>query len=1396
MFDYNIISGIPEPLHMYLCRPDGKILCELNGILKESASIEINLNNQFQLSFDYARYISDDEGSLIESNGYHLLNIGMYIFVEKIGLFRLQHPPFKYDGSVETKSVSAFSAECELENKDLVGFKINTGEDDSLENLVKYEDGESEDLLNPYTNLPYDYILFYDTRADKLENFEYYTDENGERKSKYTDEATTVENAEEVNKIVDLCTFIPRIKSKVITETTTNNEGNEETNTDLVEYVVYKYDETGKNIISVTLNGFKSRVDSLITFYQQYHSQLSLIDLAIEKCNCNWSVGEIDPDLADKKFQFTIDSRNIYSFLTQDIATVSKCLVQFDIINKKINIISAKSIGEDTGIVIARRNLLKSIDVSCDESSLITRFSVSGGNDLTIRDVNFGYDRIDDISYFLNAQDLNGERIYVDDSLAAHYKTYIADREAARKAYIDYSKTYNQRLIDIDELKYRLPNDYLKTDWSQYSKEELENLYKVYQKLLLTLKSLYKEEYPNGLNSDGSINEEEIKRTFYWNDYYTYNLLLIQIEKAIAAINDGTSYDKIDNDEVLKEIYSYKTEWSLYGIVELENKIEGYKNSMKLLSDNKNVILKSDGSPKAWAELSETEQLEYSNSEFNYKYTEYKELYDNCAGAQQYLDKLKTKLSTLEEEQQDAQDKRTEISRLITINNYDRSKLSACGVEIVEDTSFKNFTPEEIRTINLLYIDSNYSNSNILTTSLDTLVTSIDRQSELLADADEQLSISSQPQFKFSCAMDNLLSLIDFKPMADQFKVGNYITMQYFDDYYVRLRLVKMSFNPCLPSSDSLNVEFSNFIKSNVELSDISYILGLNSGSGSSGVSGGSGSGASGTIGNDIDATISDTMLSKLVNTELFGTAVTDAVLDTLDLNALTAKNATFGDLAGAKTTINGAGITTGKISSRDKTVVFDLDNNKITCTSSPEYDESKNKDGMLLNFSTNGLDLKLQKQTVPDETTDGYYDEENGKFYTDESHTAEITNPTSGNYYKDLSTNNIYIYNEDSYEAVKPKIAAEMMTDSGGFKYMSGNNDVLDSEIVVDGTLGTKPTRSEYPTGAVGYFEYLSALVSWAIKPIAPANTALVELLHNKGCGFTTTRTLNEDGLAQSASEGRVPLGTSFLRYDGLYNARAANVSSDSDAGTSTVNMSYGRYNYEGYANALYYCVSDGLKNIKKVHINLLVATAEETDVDLSNLGIDADFSDQNFSLIDGMVIDVFFKNRQSYGSEDIESTESIYLDVCGIGEKEVYNTDNRKGVNAWLDEEIVKFRYSSLSDCWFIVSRSSSEGLCSKGIVLSDEGTDIDSVVFPGVYIIEANKIAETFSNLPVVTNGKAVAGYLEVFALGKTGYILQRFTPYSNAGIFTRWYNQYNSSWGSWMKYSATSVSTYTP
>ncbi len=892
MFDFNFLN-IPEPFTFYLCKPNNEILYEMNGIDEESASLTVNLNNQYELSFDYFRYVNSSEDKLVESNGYHDLVVGMKILVDKIGFFKIKYPPIQFDGNKETKTINAASIDCELEDKDLVDFKINMGTPDSLEYLVTYDDVETESLINDYTGLPYDYIVFYNTFSEQLKTI----------LSKYSDGTYT--NSSAISEIKSFCDLIPRLRRKVVTDSNGSMS--------ITEYVEFTYDSSGENITSIYLSGFNDRVSQLITFYQKYRDQLSLIPLAIEKCNCNWTIGKIDESLVNKKFQFNINGKNIYSFLTSDISAAANCVFYFNLFTREIDIVLAKNIGKNSGVVIDRYNLLNSLEVSCNSNNIYTRYNVSGGNNIDIKYVNFGSTRITDLSYFINARNEANQRIYVSDSLAEKYNQYVSDIELARQSYMSLTKQYNQALADIDALKYKIPNDSVQNDWDSFTDAELDASYKTYHQLLATLQSLYKEDYGNvGCNADGSINEDYIRTTEYWYDYYAYKITIEQITAAIHARAGGSRYADIDNEAVLKKINAYKTEWSLYGTVELENKITAYNNSMQVLIDGEAIVLKPNSQEaKKWSELNADEKTEYGYYEGNYKYSVYMNLYNEKVSCQSYLNQLNVKLKTAESIRDTAQASRNKLVKLAEIESYNRAELKEI-VSLPSSTVADTFTKEEIQTINLLYVDKNYSNEYILTTSLDTTVSEVDIQYELLEDAKEQLSIESQPQISFNASIENLLVMPEFKDF--DFEVGNFVSLEYYDDYYVDMRLISMTFNPCIPEH-SLSVSFSNFIKSKSERTDLSNILGLavGNGSSSSGSGPGDGSGSFGTS-NDIDVTISNTMLSKLLNTEMFGTRVSNIILDTIKVNEITAKYAKFEGLAKGTTIIDGKCITTGYI--------------------------------------------------------------------------------------------------------------------------------------------------------------------------------------------------------------------------------------------------------------------------------------------------------------------------------------------------------------------------------------------------------------------------------------------------------------------------------------------------
>ena len=523
----------PTPLRFVLCGIDEKPICELNGIDISTATIIVKANNQYSLSFDYNKYI---DGETI-SNGYYQLTVGMKILVEKVGYFRIDYPPYKYSGDNEKLSVSAISIDCELVDKDLTNFKINTGEEDSLEYLVTYDEDETEPLLDGYTGLPYDYILLYNTLDEQLQQYE------GKYENKiYTDQDV-------IDDIVSLCQLVPRMKNVVLSYEVTeqDEEGNERTvtKTSLVEYIIFTKDEEG-NVIQVELLDFENRLQTLIDFYKKYRKQLSFLDLAIEKCSCSWSIGEVEDTIRNKKIQVNIDNgTNIYSLLTQDVANDIKCLFDFDLFNKKINVKQVDNIGEETGVFLTKDSLLETLEVNCDSNSVYTRFNVSGGENLNLKQVNYGQNRIENLEYFLNAKDENGNLIYVTDDLKRKYEQYTECKNRVRDYYVSLSKEYNQYQIDIDKIMYKYPDD-LKTDWSTYTEEELIGLRTEYKNMLATLQSLYKEDYGNlGCHEDGSIDEEYIKGTEYYFDYQIYQNVLVQIQEALNALHRGSIYSDI-----------------------------------------------------------------------------------------------------------------------------------------------------------------------------------------------------------------------------------------------------------------------------------------------------------------------------------------------------------------------------------------------------------------------------------------------------------------------------------------------------------------------------------------------------------------------------------------------------------------------------------------------------------------------------------------------------------------------------------------------------------------------------------------------------------------------------------------------------------------------------------
>lgn len=843
---------------LYLCKSDCSILGALNGIKKENCNLKKSSFSYWEINFEIEKYITQN-GALIQNHFYDSIDEMMYLYLDgkdQVYFVIDSEPIIKGENLQEIKSVTAHSIECELSKMSLKKFKVNCGTSDSLEYLVTDSEGNYINI-DPYTNLPLEYI--------SLVNYE--------------------------------------------------------------------------------------------------NPQLSLLHLILQ--HTGWDVAEnIEPKICQYKKSFEAENNNVYSFFMNSVVPSTSVIFMFDRKNKKVGLTRIEDYGNDTGVFISMRNLMNNFEISSSsENNIITKLFPTGSDNLSIEQVNFGKDYITNLDYFMNTLNEYGDYKYVSEDLHNKYNIWKNYREfekvtfngkqlSRRELYIELSKLYNQTILDINELKNRVPNDGAITDYKTFSLEELKLHLNAFNKALVSLITLYKNEYkvteignaPNYTPTPSSATN--IKNTPYWHDFYAYKESIIpQIEEALKMYCQTDSNGNLMTDtdghfieletgnpnyytdpSIVKEIDAYKYEWSLYGLDELESKKKAWYEVVNLLFNECFIASGTISNPTSyrtpddagWNSLSVVQQKEFTsktsyidklNSYLDYMSFDVREnslTKTRCKGiVRQCNDAIierKKEISSKETQQTSYYNQRANLANSVALENFK-----------VNGTLL--FHKKELDIINSLIREEDYNNSNILVTNLDDIVTAVDAQEELYQTAMEELYKLSQPQYSFSTELDNLYSLDEFQSFHEPFDVGNFIRAGFevrediSDVDFVKLRVISLEYNP-LQSSENLSVEFSTMIKGLNGISDLAFILGESDSSTSpSSSSSGSGGGSYGN--NDANVQMSNNMINALLSTELFGTTVTDVILDSIkankgNFNTLLSHSGIFDSLEAGRIKISG----------------------------------------------------------------------------------------------------------------------------------------------------------------------------------------------------------------------------------------------------------------------------------------------------------------------------------------------------------------------------------------------------------------------------------------------------------------------------------------------------------
>lgn len=542
-----------------------------------------------------------------------------------------------------------------------------------------------------------------------------------------------------------------------------------------------------------------------IRFCNKNKEDLSFLHILLKVSDMyGWSIGYIDDVpkmrksyvdgelvetwtlLSDEIGTFDIDTQDLYSFLTQDAAKFFECVFVFDFLHFTINAYRPENLGRDTNINIGFRNLQNSNSISVDENNIFTRYAVYGADGLDIKYVNFGSNIIENLDYFLNEK-------YMTPTLIYKYKMWKNDVETKRIDYIEKTRQYNEQQKVISELYDRVPLDDCSTDWSTFEDEELLEAQANYQAQLKGYEQFYVDE-------DGNFDEEALKASSDANDYYQIRDVIlpsIQIEIDNREISDP------DSDDILDYIDSYLTDWKLYGLDELQVKLDSYRNTKKICEDQ-------------GYDIPYDEDSGHSEDIHNKMYEKYLEAInqlnpDFIGGCQEAYNKRKQEIDDATSLSDQYNTERKELAKA-----YDKQQWNNNGY---------SFTKADLKILSHLYIDNTYTNDNMFLTNSDDAVSAIDEQLKLLNASKEDLEIASQPQYIYSTNLDNFLANYDYKNYIDNFNVGDFIYLGVRDDYSVKLRVISIVSNP-LKMDNNLQITFSNMLRSRSKRDDWTYLLG------------------------------------------------------------------------------------------------------------------------------------------------------------------------------------------------------------------------------------------------------------------------------------------------------------------------------------------------------------------------------------------------------------------------------------------------------------------------------------------------------------------------------------------------------------------------------------------
>ena len=338
-----------EDFELILCRQDDTEM----SMLKEAYDISFNtpFKDTYELSFKIPYYMKRQHEQIKNPN-LDIVKDGMLVKVNNKYMFTINECDEEDEGKY-VKSIHCYSREINLSKRKLVNFvgtrQLYRDGSETLVNKIKY----SFDDVNyiTYTNS----FIMEEGKNLFIKVYDHNDTEINTYKWNSKDKLHELEGIDVTYKVTDSINFKIEVSIKIIAE-------------------------TGDGILNILED------------------------------ETSWRIGYVDPDVREdrskgqnhRKYRvFNVSEQDWLSFLREDIQKTFECVLEFDSLNKIINIYHIDNITEDKGLYISKQNYAKKISRQVKDDDLITRLNIYGKDNLDITDINpTGMPYIEDFSYY------------------------------------------------------------------------------------------------------------------------------------------------------------------------------------------------------------------------------------------------------------------------------------------------------------------------------------------------------------------------------------------------------------------------------------------------------------------------------------------------------------------------------------------------------------------------------------------------------------------------------------------------------------------------------------------------------------------------------------------------------------------------------------------------------------------------------------------------------------------------------------------------------------------------------------------------------------------------------------------------------------------------------------